>query len=568
MGGRGDDALIRINLLGGFSIASEGVQRDLSRYLAGALLARLAINVGREISREELIEFLWPDEPLEVSRARLRQRLYALGRQFDAVSPGAARGLKATRDAVALDPALISTDLAEFEALAGLAAKCTGITERIQLLERTVRIYSGPLLPGFYQDLFVAEQFKVADSYWHVLLGLRTAHEELGNLSEALRYAREMAALDSASDDVCCAIMRILGRMGRSEAIVRHFDEHLRDLGDSVGSAPSDGVRQAKERALELAKKTVPQLDEPARALSDKPKAPLCPGAEADSGSRRAGVRGMPRQSDSRAKRILLLAGAMIGVPFCGAMFALRGIPAAAKTVHPTSGSFLAGSSRDGRPAPAIFAQKTGLHFSFHQDYGTGYGGPKLAGGVLQLLDGHIGEADAVWKELPPALRGFDTSFSFRVQNSPNNPGILADGFTFTVQRERGDALGGSGGSLGYAGIGQSFCLAIYFHQARPDQPLTKPTWGLFSGGHPPLETSPLPLDIGNGHTYRVKFATDGRATMVTMVDDLTGQSARIQGPVGTCVTQACPGWVGFTGGTGMGWADLKIWDWKFSARS
>jgi hypothetical protein len=191
--------------------------------------------------------------------------------------------------------------------------------------------------------------------------------------------------------------------------------------------------------------------------------------------------------------------------------------------------------------------------------------------GALQLIDGHIGEASAIWLKRQLMVRGFTSTFRFKVSNPPDNPGILADGFTLAVQNDGPDALGGSGGSLGYAGVVRSFCLAIYFHRARNDQPLTKPTWGLSFGGHEPLETRALPLDIGDGHVFQVEFAFDGKdafTAKMTEEDSARSASFKTRLPMGAIVKiNNGAAWAGFTGGTGMGWSDLRILGWTFSSK-
>src|SRR5579859_4823815 len=97
------DAKLRIQMLWGFSVENGKARLDLSRQQTGSLLARLALKPGQEVSREELLAFIWPELDADEARARLRQRLYALGRQFAEAQDQGQRALVATRDAISLD---------------------------------------------------------------------------------------------------------------------------------------------------------------------------------------------------------------------------------------------------------------------------------------------------------------------------------------------------------------------------------------------------------------------------------------------------------------------------------
>ena len=53
------------------------------------------------------------------------------------------------------------------------AVKTSHPTERIRQLAEAVRLYRGELLPGYYQEVFVSEQRRMADLFWKTLHSLR-----------------------------------------------------------------------------------------------------------------------------------------------------------------------------------------------------------------------------------------------------------------------------------------------------------------------------------------------------------------------------------------------------------
>jgi len=100
--------------------------------------------------------------------------------------------------------------------------------------------------------------------------------------------------------------------------------------------------------------------------------------------------------------------------------------------------------------------------------YSPGRWGGVRACGAAILRDGNleltsrdkIDQVGAVW--YPQRVRvtsGFQTTFEFGVRRNENVPG--ADGLAFVIQADRADAIGNTGGNLGYNGIKRS--LAVEF---------------------------------------------------------------------------------------------------------
>lgn len=82
---------------------------------ARALLAYLAMHPGKPISRERLMGLLWGERPHEQARSSLRQTLFEL-RDFSRADPPF---LRIEREAVALQPGAIRTDIDRWRQLAG-----------------------------------------------------------------------------------------------------------------------------------------------------------------------------------------------------------------------------------------------------------------------------------------------------------------------------------------------------------------------------------------------------------------------------------------------------------------
>jgi DNA-binding SARP family transcriptional activator len=98
-----------------------------------ALLARLVVAGDRGLSREKLAELLWPDSNAERSRHLLSDSVYRVNQA------AGAEAIVAVGDALRLDPAVLPSDLGDFEA--ALARNDW---------DAAVRLYAGPLLDGVF----------------------------------------------------------------------------------------------------------------------------------------------------------------------------------------------------------------------------------------------------------------------------------------------------------------------------------------------------------------------------------------------------------------------------------
>ena len=107
----------RIELLGNLrALSGDIVVSRFRTEKSGFLLAYLALYRGRAHPREELIEIFWPEEEFEAARHNLRQTLFSLRHQVEPPGVEAGAVLLADRRTVALNAAVVATDVAEFEA--------------------------------------------------------------------------------------------------------------------------------------------------------------------------------------------------------------------------------------------------------------------------------------------------------------------------------------------------------------------------------------------------------------------------------------------------------------------
>ncbi len=249
------DQRAHIQLFGGLKV--QVGERSVTRFRTqktGALLAFLAYHLGNSVSRETLIEMLWPDSEPESGRHSLSLALSSLRNQLE--PPGVLSGsvILADRFTVELNPEAVSTDVREFEQALRSAAQARNSPSHVALLDQAVEQYLGPLLPGFYEDWIAPEQERLGQRYIQAAIQLIAGLERAGDLERALETARRATALDPTREDVAREFMRLLAASGQFEAALRYFSEIERvfeaDLGDEPSTATQQLAQEIRARSI------------------------------------------------------------------------------------------------------------------------------------------------------------------------------------------------------------------------------------------------------------------------------------------------------------------------------
>jgi predicted ATPase/DNA-binding SARP family transcriptional activator len=211
----------------------------------GALLAYLAYRLQHgPVSREVLIELLWPECELDAGRARLSTALSSLRHQLE--PPGVPRGavMAADRASVRLKPAAVTTDVTEFEEALQHAERAHSSIEQEQSLLRALELYRGPLLSGYYEDWIPAEQERLAEQYVHVLRRLMAGAAEAGDLPRALDYGRRAVAAEPLREELHQDLMRLYAAGGQPSAALRQSQRLAQVLHEELGQTPTAATRQ------------------------------------------------------------------------------------------------------------------------------------------------------------------------------------------------------------------------------------------------------------------------------------------------------------------------------------
>jgi fibronectin type 3 domain-containing protein len=205
-------------------------------------------------------------------------------------------------------------------------------------------------------------------------------------------------------------------------------------------------------------------------------------------------------------------------------------------------------------------------------NYGGGFtssglqlnGSTTVNGTRLRLTDGGGSESSSAFYTTPVNVQSFTTNFSFQMTSA------AADGMAFVIQNGAATALGGGGGNLGYAGIGNSVAVKFDIYSNAGEG--TDST-GMYVNGAvptvPAVDMTSSGVNLLSGDVMNVQLVYDGTTLTLTITDATTLQkfttSWTVNIPTSVGRTTAL---VGFTGGTGGLSAIQDVLSWTYSVGS
>ena len=240
-------ARLVLTLLGGFDARPHGgTPLVLPTRKAHALLAYLAMPIGRAHPREKLAALLWGDMPDAQARGNLRQ---ALSRIQKAWARAAVPGMLFHGDTVALDPSAVEVDVVIFERL--LADRCPGA------LEQAVQRYRGDLLDGLalperaFDEWLGTERERLRERAIDALGRLLAHQHTTGSEDQALlQTARQLLELDPLQEPVHRLVMRLHWQRGRRAAALRQYQLCVDALERELRTEPEAETRELYREIL------------------------------------------------------------------------------------------------------------------------------------------------------------------------------------------------------------------------------------------------------------------------------------------------------------------------------
>ena len=248
------NVLWKIELFGGLrAVCADQILTRFRTQKTAALLARLAYSPNTALSRDELMEMLWPDVAPGEGRNRLNVELSALRKALALPRFSQAAALTCSRFTIALNTDVATTDVAAFEAAQHRARRVGSVQEQLDGLKEAVDLYNGPLLPLLEQSWVAPARTHLANRYADLNGRLVALLETQGHRDQAIEYARRAAHFDPDCEEAQEILIRTLLNAHQPTSALKQCEEWKRRLADD-GSSPSAALARLAQEALRSSK--------------------------------------------------------------------------------------------------------------------------------------------------------------------------------------------------------------------------------------------------------------------------------------------------------------------------
>ncbi len=220
----------RIRCLGTFRISVDGQALSLSplRPLPHTLLLLLALNHGRAVHREILIDALWPDASVEAATHRLHAAASSLRRCLS--DAGLQDVVRRHGSAYSLTIEEAVLDAAEFDGAIREAGRCGARGDKSGALDGllvAIDLYQGDLLPeAGPAEWVVAERERLRAAAATAAYSAGVLSLSLRSPADALPAARRATELDPLRDSAWTLLAEVQERMGDLKSAAATRREH------------------------------------------------------------------------------------------------------------------------------------------------------------------------------------------------------------------------------------------------------------------------------------------------------------------------------------------------------
>lgn len=241
---------LRISVLGPLRAWRDGQPLDLGHLRQQAVLAALALCLGRSVSRQELTDGVWGEEPpntnvVPVYIYRLRKALHAGG--------GPDSVIERDRSGYRLLPGAVGVDVARVEELvtaAGAAERAGDLAEAVRACAQALDLFRGEPLAGQPGPFAELERLRLTERRIVIVQRKLDWQLRLGHHAEAIAELSALAVAQPLNEPVAAMLMRALYLSGRQGDALTVYDRTRRRLADDLGVSPGRLLRHTHRMIL------------------------------------------------------------------------------------------------------------------------------------------------------------------------------------------------------------------------------------------------------------------------------------------------------------------------------
>jgi serine/threonine-protein kinase len=217
-----------------------------------SLLVLLAVAGSQGLSRDKLTALLWPESPTENARHALQQLVYYLRREV-------AEEVFLGTDPLRLNPALVTSDVADFEAALDRDARADAVA-----------LYRGSFLDGFFLDGSAEferwaeeERARLAAAFHRALYQLAKGEDQARNHTAAIGWWRRLAEAEPLSGRAAAGLIKALAEGGDHAAALRHAERYASIIREEVGGEVEQAVAELVAELRQAGSRPPPLRERP-----------------------------------------------------------------------------------------------------------------------------------------------------------------------------------------------------------------------------------------------------------------------------------------------------------------
>jgi DNA-binding SARP family transcriptional activator/predicted ATPase len=249
---------LSLRLLGPFTVKLDG--HDVTGFRSDkvrALLSYLAVEAHRPWTRANLATLLWPDFSEKDAQSNLRNAISNL-REVTGDRHREPPFLLVSNDRLQYNSESSTwLDVENFLDLVSSAGKSGGsipAKDNLARLEQALALQRGEFMEGFniasapFEEWVLLKSEQIRQRVMEGLRLLVSGYEGLGELDQALQYARRWVEYEPWNESAHRHIMRILFRQGQRNAALAQFESCRQNITDEFGIEPELATTQLYEQ--------------------------------------------------------------------------------------------------------------------------------------------------------------------------------------------------------------------------------------------------------------------------------------------------------------------------------
>lgn len=263
--------MLHLNLLGGFRLfAGDCPLSEPRAKKARALLAYLALQNGRVVSRNHLAALLWANTDDQRARHSLSQALSAIHGMLKKAGYG---GLELSSETARLDPSVLDVDVQRFRALA--------LKDDLESLGGAVALYEGEMLDGLlsgtseFEAWLQTERIGLREVAAKAMARLADAQVGAGQSDDAIATVLKLLALDPLRESAHRALIELYASQGRNHDALRQFRTLERLLKRELSMQPEAETKRLAQRIMRSRDKETPRSSDKEAVVWRPPRPPM-----------------------------------------------------------------------------------------------------------------------------------------------------------------------------------------------------------------------------------------------------------------------------------------------------